>query len=225
MRQLLARLLVFSPFGSQRVRVADARAPEPPGTSPIGRPHVRSPHPVPGNLGVDSVVKPEVDAVAGFVSTRASWRSAPVLAAALAAFGILSLYWQTAWSIVAIWWRSETFAHGFLVVPICIWLVWRHREQLVGITAKPWWPGLLGVFCAGALWLVASAADVLGVKQFALVFMIQAAVVTVVGKRVSRSLVFPLAFLLFAVPAGEIFLPTLIDWTANVTVSALRWSG
>jgi exosortase A len=163
--------------------------------------------------------------VTGSLSTQVGWRYTPVLAATLAALGILSLYLPTAASIVAIWWRSETFAHGFVVVPICIWLVWRQREELEHIAARPWWPGLLGVLCAGALWLVTSAADVLGVKQFALVFMIQAAIVTVVGKRVARSLIFPLAFLLFAVPVGEMFVPTLIDWTADFTVSALRWSG
>lgn len=156
---------------------------------------------------------------------RATWRLAPVLAAGVAVLGILALYWPTAASIVAIWIRSETFTHGFVVVPICLWLAWRHHQTLAAIPARPWWPGLAFVFAAGALWLVTSAADVLGVKQFALVFMLQAAIVTVLGTRIARAASFPLAFLLFAVPFGEIFVPTLIDWTANFTVSALRWSG
>ena len=65
----------------------------------------------------------------------------------------------------------------------------------------------------------------LSARQFALAFMLQAAIVTVLGTRVARAAFFPLAFLLFAVPFGEIFVPTLIDWTADFTVSALRWSG
>ena len=52
--------------------------------------------------------------------------------------------------------------------------------------------------------------------------MVQAAIVTIVGLRVARILVFPLAFLLFAVPAGEVLVPTLIQWTADFTVGALR---
>jgi exosortase A len=225
MRQLLGRLFVFSPAGSRRARVADARAGETPGTPGIGQPQARQERPVAQDAGVDSVVKPGIQAAADRISMGVVRRYAPVLAAALAALGILAVYWQTAASIVAIWWRSETFAHGFVVVPICIWLVWRQREELERIAASPWWPGLLGIFGAGVLWLVSSAADALGVKQFALAFMIQAAIVAVVGKSVARALVFPLAFLLFAVPAGEIFVPTLIDWTADFTVSALRWSG
>src|SRR5262249_8575114 len=68
-------------------------------------------------------------------------------------------------------------------------------------------------------------ADTLGIKQFALVFMIQAALVTIVGTRVAWALALPLAFLLFAVPAGEFLVPTLMDWTADFVVAALRGSG
>jgi exosortase A len=152
-------------------------------------------------------------------------RHAAVLAAALAVVGILAVYADTAASIVAIWWRSQTFAHGFVVVPISLWLVWRDRATLAEIPARPWWPGLLLVLLAGAMWFAMAVGDVLGLRQFALVFMLQAAVVTVVGPRLARALAFPLLFLLFAVPAGEFLLPTLIDRTADFTVAALRASG
>jgi exosortase A len=161
----------------------------------------------------------------GDVSLRTLWRSPPVWAVAFAVIGILLVHWPTAASIVAIWIRSETFAHGFVIVPISIWLAWRNRRALGTAVAQPWWPGLALVALAGSLWLVASAAEALGIKQFALLFMLQAAIVTVVGLRAARVLVFPLAFLLFAVPAGEFLVPTLVDWTADFTVNALRLSG
>ena len=145
--------------------------------------------------------------------------------AGLAVLLIVLLYWRTAASMVAIWWRSETFAHGFVVIPICLWLAWRRREELATVEIKPWWLGLAGILAAGALWLVASAADALSAKQFAFVLMIEAAIVTVIGLRAARVLVFPLAFLFFAVPIGEVLVPTLIQWTADFTVAALRASG
>ena len=156
---------------------------------------------------------------------RAIAGSVPVLAAVLAVLGVLGLYWETAASIVAIWWKNQTFAHGFVVIPICLWLVWRRRDELTRTPAKPWWPGLIAVLLCGALWFVMSVANVLGLKQFALAFMIQASMVTVLGLRVARILAFPLAFLLFAVPAGEFLVPVLMDWTADFTVAAIRWSG
>lgn len=152
-------------------------------------------------------------------------RRQTLLATGLAVVAILALYWTTAASMVAIWWRSETFAHGFVVVPICLWLAWRRRDALAEVEVKPWWPGLLGIVGAGALWLVSSAADVLVAKQLALVLMVQIAIVTIIGLRAARLLLFPLLFLLFAVPAGEILVPTFINWTADFTVGALRASG
>ncbi len=152
-------------------------------------------------------------------------RYAPLLAMSLAIVGVLLVYRDTAESIVAIWIRSETFAHGFVVIPICLWLGWRKRAELASATAAPWWPGLVVVLLAGALWLVTSLADVLGVKQFALAFMLQAAVISVLGPRVARVLALPLGFLLFAVPAGEFLVPVMIDRTADFTVAALRLSG
>lgn len=152
-------------------------------------------------------------------------RHAPLLATFLAIVGILLVYRDTAESIVAIWIRSETFTHGFVVIPISLWLAWRKRAELAVTTAAPWWPGLVAVFLAGALWFVTSLADVLGVRQFALAFMVQAAVVSVLGPAVARVLILPLGFLLFAVPAGEILVPVMIDRTADFTVVALRLSG
>ncbi len=168
---------------------------------------------------------PDRLAAAGRVPAGAHWFTAPVLAAAVAVIGIVAVHASTAASIVSIWERSETFAHGFVIVPICLWLIWRKREALAEISAAPWWPGVLAVLAAGAMWFVMSVADVLGLKQFSLAFMVQAAFVTVVGLSVARALAFPLAFLLFAIPVGEIFVPTLIEWTANFTVWALRFSG
>ncbi len=152
-------------------------------------------------------------------------RRAPLLAMFFAVVGILLVYRDTAESIVAIWIRSETFTHGFVVIPICLWLGWRKRAELAATTAAPWWPGLVAVLLAGALWFVTSLSDVLGVKQFALAFMLQAAVVSVLGPGAARVLILPLGFLLFAVPAGEFLVPMMIDRTADFTVAALRLSG
>ena len=170
-------------------------------------------------------MKRDLEFVFHEVSASAAVRSQVAWAGLLAVAGILAIYGSTAASIVAIWIRSETFAHGFVVIPLCVWLAWRNRAALAKVHAQPWLPGLAFVAAAGALWLLASAADALGVRQFALAFMLQAAIVTIIGLPMARVLAFPLAFLLFAVPFGEIFVPTMIDWTANFTVAALRFSG
>jgi exosortase A len=163
--------------------------------------------------------------IAEGAATASRAGDALVAAIALAVAGIVAIYWETAQSIVAIWIRSETYAHCFAVVPISLWLAWRQREAIAAAPARPWWPGLLVVALMGAVWLVANTAQVLVVKQFAFAFMIEAAIVTVVGLPVARAAAFPLLFLLFAIPAGEALVPMLIDRTADFTVAALRISG
>jgi exosortase A len=137
----------------------------------------------------------------------------------------LLVFRETALSMADIWRRSETFSHGFLVVPVSLWLVWRKRDQLARLPFRPYWPGLLMVGIAGFIWLAGSLADANVVMQFALVLMIQSAVVTILGLTISRALTFPILFLYFAVPFGEAFVPKLMDWTADFTVLALKLSG
>ena len=71
------------------------------------------------------------------------WRIAlPALGALLLAIGLL--YRDTAASMVGIWYRSETFAHCFLVPPMTLWMVWRKREALALLAPGParrcFWP-------------------------------------------------------------------------------------
>ena len=153
-----------------------------------------------------------------------AWKSA--LAALAACIGlILALYWRTAESMVLIWYRSETFAHGFLIVPIVLVLVWMKRHELAKLAPTPEFRGLALIAVAAAVWLVAAAGEAQVVQQYAMTAMLPLAVLTVAGRKVARALAFPLAFLLFAVPIGEALVPPLMDWTATFTVTALRLSG
>ena len=152
------------------------------------------------------------------------WRlGLPLVAVALVA--VLAIHGPTVESIVAIWSRSETFAHGYLIVPIVLALIWQRRRVLSALTPSPDWLGLVLLAGAGAGWLVAYAGEVLVVKQLALVAMIWATVIAILGREVARAIMFPLGFLLLGVPMGEALIPPLMDWTADFTVRALQFSG
>src|SRR5207248_107550 len=131
-----------------------------------------------------------------------SWRLGLPLVAGLVV-AVLAIHWTTAESIVSIWWRSETFAHGFLVVPITLVLIWRQRATLDALKPAPDALGLVVLAVAGAAWLAAYAGEVLVVKQLALVVTIWGVVIASVGRDVARTLTFPLGFLILGVPMGE----------------------
>lgn len=152
------------------------------------------------------------------------WRAAgPALAGCIAL--ILAIYWPTVDSIVSIWERSETFAHGYLIVPITLWLVWLKRREIARLAPVRDYLGLLFLAGAAAAWLAASAGQVQVVQQYALALMIPAAVVALAGRRIAAALAFPLAFLLLGVPVGEALIPPLMAWTADFTVAALQLTG
>lgn len=149
------------------------------------------------------------------------WR--PALAAlALALAGLFVAFWGTVSQMVETWYVSATFNHGFMIVPIVGWLVWERREALEKYAPRPSFVGLVPLFvCVGA-WTVANAAAINSGKEFALVGMIQSIVLTVLGWRLVRAMLFPLAFLFFAVPFGDFLVPMLQDVTAVMVVEGLR---
>jgi exosortase A len=152
------------------------------------------------------------------------WRNA-LLALALLLAAILVMYRETATAIVQIWSRSDTFTHGFLVPPIVLWLVWRQRAELARLTPRSSAWGLVPLAAAAVLWLLGNLAAVNAATQLALVTLLVSAVPTVLGWTVARAMMFPLGFLYFAVPLGEFLMPTLMEWTADFTILALRASG
>jgi exosortase A len=145
-----------------------------------------------------------------------------ILLALLAPF---ALYFSTAESIVRIWNSSETFAHGYVILPISLWLIWRRRANFTALPPTPWWPALVLVALLGMGWLAAHIGEVQVVSQYMFVAMFPAIALAVFGPRLAASLAFPLLFLLFAVPFGEIFVGPLIEHTANFTVAAVRAVG
>ena len=143
----------------------------------------------------------------------------------LLAVVLLALYFDTASAMVGIWWRSETFTHGFLVLPIVLWMVWRQRAHLSHLQPQPSAWGLAALVLVGFGWLLGELVAVNALTQLAFVAMLALLAPTILGLTVTRALVFPLVFLFFAVPFGEFAMPQLMEWTADFTVLALRLSG
>ena len=164
------------------------------------------------------------EAPGGATAAAPGWRIAlPALVAVLAL--IVAAYFDTAAGMVTIWARSETFAHGFVIAPISLWLIWRIRDRLRLLEPRPSWLVLPLIAAAGFGWLLGNVGAVNAVSQFAFVSMLVLAVPAVLGIRVARAMLFPLGFLFFSVPIGEFLLPTLMAHTADFTIAAVRASG
>ena len=157
------------------------------------------------------------------MSTR-PWRLAfPLMLAVVA--GLIGIFFDSARSIVLTWNNYETFTHGYIIVPISLWLIWQQRGVLAQRVPQPSWLGLLGLLGAVFLWLLGNLAGAQVVMQYALAASIPAAVLALLGWSVVRPIRFPLLFLLLAVPFGDAFIDPLMNLTADFTVAALQLTG
>jgi len=168
-----------------------------------------------------------MSAQAGVMGTgglRYGWTSALVLLL-LSSLLTMALLWPSVLSISNIWFNSDTYAHGVIILPLALFLAWTRRHDLARAVPQPWAWGLLWIAAAGLAWMLARSVDVKLVQHFALVAMLPGLVLTLLGPRISRLLVFPLAYLFFAVPFGEFIVPVLQDFTAWFTVLMLKLTG
>jgi len=149
----------------------------------------------------------------------------PLLVLVLAWLAVAALLQPTFMSMVEIWDRSETYAHGFVILPIALWLVWRDRQRLAAVPVAGDARAFLVIVPLALGWLAARLGGVLVIEQYAFVALWIATVWLVLGLKMLRAALFPLGFLLLMVPNGEALIQPLIAFTADFTVGAVRLVG
>ena len=143
-------------------------------------------------------------------------------------YGILcvltvAIFYDTARSLVLVWWGTPTFNHGFFVAPLAAYLIWMRRDSLVGVPIRQEWLALPLIFAAGLVWLIGYAGDVRLFQHIGFVGILIVLAGGLVGRYMLRKIWFPIAFLAFMVPVGDQLVPPLQDLTADFSVIMLRW--
>jgi exosortase A len=144
---------------------------------------------------------------------------------ALAWLVVAALLQPTFYSMYSIWDRSETYAHGFVILPISLWLIWNDRHRLAAVPAAGDWRALPVIFLMALGWLAASLGGVGVVEQYAFVATWIATVWLVMGLGMLRAAMFPLGYLLLMVPNGESLIQPLVNFTTDFTVGAVHLAG
>jgi len=148
----------------------------------------------------------------------------------LAIFSLLILAWALVYQdalagMEAIWARSDTFAHGYFILPLCLWLLWRDKKHLLTCSIQPSWLALPPLVVSLFVGLFAYAADINVLGQLSAVTSLIFLLWMLIGNKQAWHYRFPLAYLLFAVPMGENLIPWLQDVTAWFTVFFLKLNG
>lgn len=124
---------------------------------------------------------------------------------------------------------NDDYNHGVFVPAICLFLVWqaRHRISAVGIE-NSWW-GL--VIVSGGLFFygIGELATLYVAQHLSLWIVLVGLVVGAIGMRAAREIVFPLAYLLTAIPLPNFLYAGLSSklqlWSSTLGVGCLQLIG
>lgn len=131
-------------------------------------------------------------------------QSRSIAAAGLITLAVVLVFWQVFVRLVDAWIVDGNYSHGFLIIPIALYLVWERRAQLAAAVPQPSWMGLV-LFAGGILILLAGLwGSELFLSRIALIPVIAGIVWFVLGWNHLKVLVFPIAFLLLMIPIPSI---------------------
>jgi EpsI family protein len=112
------------------------------------------------------------------------------------------IYWPSAVALDGIWRGSagNSYTHGYLVLAASLWLIVRDRARLAAAPVRPvGWAWILVLILSGA-WLWSWRAAIQQLHVLLLPAILLAALLAALGWRVTRILLFPVGFLVFAMP-------------------------
>ena len=127
------------------------------------------------------------------------------------------LYWPTSLELVDLWGDTDRrrYTHGWLVLAVTVWLIWRDRRYLGSITPRPPLGGWLLVALGSISWLVGYFAGLLAVSTLAMPMLVLVTVWAAGGLQLARRVAFPILLLYFALPVWELINP-LLQWMTAV---------
>ena len=141
----------------------------------------------------------------------------------LMAWGVL--FYPSLANMVGVWGQSKTYEHCYLIIPICIWLLWQKKDQLHQVSiATARLPAILLIFPL-TLWVIGKATNIAFFEHVAAITSLQLIIWSLIGTPATKNTLFVLCYLLFLIPFGEELVPFLQQITADMSVFLIRLFG
>lgn len=139
-------------------------------------------------------------------SLRSLWRDSSAQAVGVVLLAGLGFsYAHVLKAIVTQWWTNNLYSYGFLIPPISLYLIWLRRETIQLLRPRPNCMGGGALLGAGFTMLILGhAGSILTLQELSLPVTLSGLILSLLGTQVLKSLAFPLAYLLFMIPAWEV---------------------
>lgn len=131
-------------------------------------------------------------------------------------------YYSALSNMVQVWYQSNTYTHGFFIVPIVFYLLWQKRHGLDYRLQKSEWFWLLPLILIQGAFIVFTLLGINLLTQLCAYLTLLLGITSLFGWRFVIQIAFPLGYLIFAIPFGEEFVPGLQNITAQLSVFFLN---
>lgn len=118
--------------------------------------------------------------------------------------------------LVRRWTAQEEYSHGFLIPVVAAWLIWTRRQALLASFGRPSWIGALLILLAMFMHLVGLFSAIFILSQLAFIVSLLGIALAVGGLSLLRAALFPIIFLIFAIP-----LPYFVDANLSLRLQLL----
>jgi exosortase A len=137
----------------------------------------------------------------------------------------IGLTFQGLVSAVKIWYISEIFNHCFFVLPVSLYLIWEKKNDINWRARECTLLALPFIFLQVLLYVIGVAGDIQLFQHAAMFSLLPTLIWFYLGNRITKQIIFPLSFMLFAIPFGEELIPFLQEITADISVEMVSWTG
>jgi len=124
-------------------------------------------------------------------------------ALAFAMLGLALLYGSVLAGLVRAW-TTDDYSHGFLVAPLCAYLVWQRRHRLAAVAVRPSLAGLAVVLVSLLVFVVGELGAEMFLARVSFIGVVAGSVMFVLGTARARVLLLPIGLALLAIPLPAI---------------------
>ncbi len=148
-----------------------------------------------------------------------------LVVAIVTAFLYIPVYGQ----LFSSWSRNPDYSHGYFVLPIALFLVWKRRDRLAETAVGESLLGLFILLLGLLIYVIGSYGQIASLQYFSFIVLLCGIILYLAGRVMLRELIFPILFLLFMFPVPSslyvAFTAPLQLWISKTSVFAIDAMG
>jgi exosortase A len=120
--------------------------------------------------------------------------------------GIIIVFLPVWKGLVHTWWSSDEYSHGFLIIPLSLYIVWRKRAALGKLRMEPSAWGLAVGIGSLLLYLLGQAGEIATLSSLSVILFLSGVIIYLFGFPTLKAVSFSLFLLVFMIPVpGQLY--------------------